>query len=137
MLPFSNEDIQLWRGQLIDALQPEKFRSWLLRHGAGEIVGLAGGVCTCPLHCYLAEVLPWLDASVGKWQINTFFPFKLNESHHALQLYYFADFDKYPPVPQWVTLFVGDLDSQYGHDPVTASQALAVLDSIAQTVTVH
>lgn len=58
---WSDQQIELWRSQLMDALVPEKLEQWLLRHKPYQIVGNANHVRGCVMHHYLEAVLPWLD----------------------------------------------------------------------------
>ncbi|MBD1995378.1 hypothetical protein H6G00_01865 [Leptolyngbya sp. FACHB-541] len=145
MFPFTPEKLQEWRGQLIDALQVDKFHSWLLDQPPTRIVGVSRTSCGCPIQTYLAEVLPWLDAEVGAHQIYTFFPRKVHPLQAQLEMYYMlSDHEAYgiPPVPEWVTLFVNELDTQFknlmgGSRHVTAFEALEALEAIAPYPTVE
>lgn len=86
----------------------QTFREWLLRVPPDYITGRTGDACCCPLAGFSDCVVHTLD-------------------------YVFAGENKelvIKPLPEWAVLFISAIDKTYVKQPVTAQQALDILDSL-------
>lgn len=95
------------------ALVREEFQRWLEQHSADEVIGKGNHARDCPVAKYLEADCVGLT-----------YAFPLEETESAQRII----------MPRWARLFIQEIDHEFSNqEPVTASQALAVLMQIPLT----
>lgn len=100
---------------MTELLDREEFRMWLATREPDERVGLAATTWGCAVASYVEQALEYREVTVDEEGLKIGSPYRV--------------FD----LPDWAEEFIASHDDRRIADPVTAKEALTILDSIPKS----